>query len=107
MAPELTVSAVGLPPADNREAAIAELSAACREIVETVHKLYAEHHGEGRGRIIGRLEERIYTMAEAIHRRQRELYLDRGIWVAIAHTEDGLPVRVSPHRKVNLWGAVE
>lgn len=98
--PILKPSSEKLPPSDPREAVFTELDKMCRELVETVHLI----HQERNERMIGRLEERIYTMVDNIHRRQREAYLNDGIFVAVTHTEDGLPIRATKTRKVQLWG---
>ena len=78
----------------------------CRQLIETVHEINrlcaATPCDE---RMVGRLEERIFAMTDAIHRRQRELYLREGIALAITHTEEGLPIRVNRQRKLTLWGA--
>lgn len=99
----IKTSTLTLPPADPRDAAVKELDSMCREVIESVHKL-EEMNRAGNERMIGRLEERIYRITDEIHARQRKLYLDDGILIAISHTIDGLPIRVNKPRKTNLWG---
>lgn len=99
-ADNLEVSKLELPPRDPRGEAIKELDDMCAALIKTVHALNATKEE----RMVGRLEERVYTMTDAIHRRQRELYLNENIQISISHTQDGLPIRVNKVRKVNLWG---
>ena len=103
-ADNLEVSNLELPARDPRGEAVKELEDMCAELVKTVHTLQNESRKPGNDRMVGRLEERIYTMTDAIHRRQRELYLNENIQISISHTQDGLPIRVNKPRKVNLWG---
>ena len=100
MTADLDISDTMLPESDPRDEAVRTLDAMCRELVETVRKIETETNE----RMIGRLEERIFTMTDAIHAKQRDLYLNRGINVSISHTQDGLPVRVNRPRKLKMWG---
>ena len=94
------VSNLELPSRDKRGEAVKEIDEMCAALVKTVHEL----HDTKDERMAGRLEERIYTMTDAIHRRQRDLYLNENIQISISHTQDGLPIRVNKTRRVNLWG---
>lgn len=100
---ELTESTETIPASDRRDQLVRELDAMCRDLIQTIHKL-EEATRSCNERMIGRLEERIYTMTDDIHSVQRNAYLDEGIQIAIAHTVDGCPIRVSKPRRVNLWG---
>ena len=93
-----------LPASDRRDQLVRELDAMCRDLVQTVHRLN-DISRSGNERMIGRLEERVYTMTDAIHAKQRTAYLDEGIPISISHTVDGLPIRVNKPRRVNIWGS--
>lgn len=103
-ADEMKISSVSLPARDPRGEAVVELGDMCAALVKTVHELQDAIRKNENERMIGRIEERVYTMTDAIHRRQRELYLNSNILIAIDHTQDGLPVRVNKARRLNLWG---
>lgn len=102
--PELKPSTEALPASDRRDQVMRQLESMCRDLIQTVHRLHDQIYGDKNERMIGRLEERVYTMTDEIHRVQRSAYLDEGIQISISHTQDGLPIRVVKPRKVNLCG---
>ena len=94
------VSTEKLPEPGSRADFVARLSEMCHEVCEL-----ARHIHSGRNeRMLGRLEERIYTKVDEIHRIQREAYLDHGFNIVVSHTAEGLPVRVNSISKRSLWG---
>ena len=97
---ELAESTESLPESDRTDQLVRELDAMCRDLVQTVHRLHATNDE----RMLGRLEERVYTMTDAIHAKQRAAHLDEGINICISHTVDGLPIRVNKVRRMPLWG---
>ena len=103
MAIDLKESTETLPPSDRRDQAVKEIDAMCRDLIETVHKLERISKEPNSERMIGRLEERIFTATDAIHKKQRDLYLDEGIMISISHTLDGLPIRVNKARRMMIW----
>ena len=95
-----------IPPSDPRAAACALLNKMCRDCIETCRELQNEERkpdGQRNDRLVGRLEERLFTMVDEIHKEQRRLYLDQGIQIYIGHTSSGLPIMVHPANKKRLW----
>lgn len=99
---DFKISSETLPDANPREVAIKELDALCRECIEVAH-LMQKAESEKNERLIGRYEERIYTLVDTVHKRQRYWDQERGVYLAISHTQEGLPVRVNPSWKRRLW----
>jgi len=93
-------STLTLPPSDRRDQIVKEIDAACREVVEVTHKLQDETNE----RMIGRLEERWFTLRRKVFELQERAYLDEGIYVSISASEDALPIRVNKVKKMLPWG---
>lgn len=93
-------STLTVPKHDRRLQLVGELQALCEEIVKVTHALNRETNE----RMIGRLEERWFTLRRAIVDKQADAYLNEGIYVDVASTDKLLPIRVREVNKMSPWG---
>lgn len=128
---ELTSSKEKIPARDEREAVVKSLEAKCQKIVNLAHdvreassevyrlemalrgciedkdSLEASRALEAYGaaqRRFGALEADLYNLKDSIEEELKAANRDKRFGIYVAHTAEGLPIRVSKISKTPLWG---